>query len=42
MVPAGRTAEIYRSELGQFPAGLAEICGEEPDIRERGEVWAKL
>jgi hypothetical protein len=37
-----RNVEMIRCELGQFPAGLAEDYGEEPDIRERGEVWAEL
>src|SRR5271168_1032739 len=37
-----RSVELLRCELGQFPAGLAEDCGEEPDICERGEVWAEL
>jgi hypothetical protein len=41
-VPAGGSVEMYRYELGQLPEGLAEDCGEEPDIRRRGEVWAEL
>jgi hypothetical protein len=41
-VPAGQSAERSRSVLGWFPAGLPGDCGEEPDIRERGEVWAEL
>ena len=37
VVPAGR-----RAGHSKKPVGLVEDCGEEPEIRERGEVWAEL
>jgi hypothetical protein len=40
--PAGGSAEMYRYELSQFAAGLAEDCGEGPEISKRGDVWAEL